>query len=456
MTSDHRRRSSRSLLDQMELIAEEQNNVQPYETAGEDPDDEEDITDIFDPDHLEAEETMDDSLQNFFETVLEKEHDKELAIDMEYEPTPKRLSDSAPALGAFSHGGTRSSSYVRDRNHRSIQIFDDAPRNSHASSDDSSRRNSIKVSQRRVTGASPSFHHSMTGAGIGGGGNGDSKSLIDRVRKGTFLGLLSQSRRNFHSSGSNSSNLVIQAIHKLNSAGDNDTAAAVSAAAAVVAASAQQRGFVQFGQGDFVLAMLTILEMADFDGDRELYTIDPVNASGYPKGEGKTESQKQGPYLYVLCKVMQVHFDEDERYYTVRRCDTGSEQRADPGFMERIRDDSAIEAAFQVAKRSKRAMHDRVGPVRVEKTFLQRMTSNCGACWKSMLQRVVPFYISSRNAAKVQVKAILHGDDRYGLSCHFSGVNFLVLCSFIFLFEDVFALAFLPSGTDRAATTLGL
>jgi hypothetical protein len=56
----------------------------------------------------------------------------------------------------------------------------------------------------------------------------------------------------------------------------------------------------------------------------------------------------------------------------------------------------------------------------------------------------------------VQVKAILHGDGRYGLSCHFSGVNFLVLCSFIFLFEDVFALAFLPSATDQSATTLGL
>jgi hypothetical protein len=218
----------------------------------------------------------------------------------------------------------------------------------------------------------------------------------------------------------------------------------------------QQRGFVQFGQGDYVLVTLTILEMADLYGDRDLYTIDPVNALGYPKGEGKMESQKQGPYLYVLCKVTQVHFDEDERYYTVRRCDTGSEQRDDPGFMERIRDEHAIEAAFRAAKRSKRTMHDLIGPVRVKKTWLQQMTSNGRACWKSMLQRVVPFYVSSRNAAKAEVKAILQGDGAYGLSCHFSGVNFLVLCSFIFLFLDVFALAFLPSRSDKATTTTGL
>jgi hypothetical protein len=54
----------------------------------------------------------------------------------------------------------------------------------------------------------------------------------------------------------------------------------VAAAAAVVAATTQgsaMRGNVQFGQGDYVLVMLTLLEIADREGNRDLYTVDPVN-----------------------------------------------------------------------------------------------------------------------------------------------------------------------------------
>lgn len=444
MTSE-RRRSSRSLLDQMELIAEEQSSSQLLE-------DDQDFLDSPQETENYTEEPMDDSIHNLFETVLENSFKEDLVIDMGYEDQGNQrtgLSDSAPALGSFLQAGGAGSHRSETRKQRqSIQIHShitNDPRSSHASSDDSSRRSSIKVNSRHASAFAPSMNNSLN----------DSKSLISRVRKGTFLSRLQQSKRNFTSTNT-ANNPMIQAIHKLNNAGENDAAAAVSAAAAVVAASAQQRGFVQFGQGDYVLVMLTILERTDFEGDRDFYTIDPVNSLGFPKREGKTEAQRQGPYLYVLCKVTQVHFDEDERYYTVRRCDTGSEQRADPSFMERIRDDNAIEAAFEAAKRCKRTMKDTVGPVRAKKTFLQRVSTNCNACWKSLLQKVVPFYTSARNATKVQIKAILQGEGGYGISCHFSGVNFLVLCSFIFLFEDVFALAFLPSGSDQSATILGL
>lgn len=444
-TGSELRRSSRSLLDQMELIAEEQSNSQILEDTEVDNED-----DVFDSQETEnfTEEPMDDSLQNIFETVMENDEKEDLEIDMGYEEhNGSRMGGSAPALGSLEEEQHKKADTRRQR--QSIQIHSNlssGPRGSHASSDDSSRRNSIKVNSRHVSAATPpSLNSSLN----------DSKSLISRVRKGTFLGLLSQSKRDFTSTN-NVGNPMMQAIHKLNTAGENDAAAAVSAAAAVVAASAQQRGFVQFGQGDYVLVVLTILERADFDGDRELYTVDPVNSLGYPNGEGKTEAQKQGPYVYVLCKVTQVHFDEDERYYTVRRCDTGSEQRAEPSFMERIRDEDAIDAAFEAAKRCERTMKDAAGPVRAKKTFLQRLSSQLNSCWKSLLHKVVPFYLSVRNAAKVQIIAILQGEGSYGLSCHFSGINFLVLCSFIFLFEDVFALAFLPSGTDQSSTILGL
>ena len=56
-----------------------------------------------------------------------------------------------------------------------------------------------------------------------------------------------------------------------------------------------------------------------------------------PAGRGlappppRNEAEKTGRYTYVLATVKHVHFDEDDRYYTVVRADTGTEQRTDSG-----------------------------------------------------------------------------------------------------------------------------
>jgi hypothetical protein len=233
----------------------------------------------------------------------------------------------------------------------------------------------------------------------------------------------------------------------------------VAAAAAVVAASAQtsaKRGYIQFGQKDHVLVMLTMLGMADQGGERENYTVDPVNEHGYPKGQGKTEAQKQAPFLFVLCTVTQVHFDEDERYYTVRRCDNGKEQRADPGYMQPIRDYEAVDVALRAAKRTKQTMADQIQPV-AQEPGLCRKVALCGLAFGLDFARtVVPLYTRSRGAVKTFLQHVLHGDHGYALNARFSGVNFLVLCSLIFLFEDVVLLAFLSSDWDRTAALLAL
>lgn len=97
------------------------------------------------------------------------------------------------------------------------------------------------------------------------------------------------------------------------------------------AASAAKRGHVQFGTDDVVLCLLSLLNVFNEGDDPDTFTVNPVNEHGYPVGEGKTDVERQEPHVFVLATVSQVHFDENERYYTVIRADNGSEQRAHPG-----------------------------------------------------------------------------------------------------------------------------
>ena len=56
-----------------------------------------------------------------------------------------------------------------------------------------------------------------------------------------------------------------------------------------------------------------------------------VNRYGFPPGEGTTAEEQNGPYSFVMATVQTVHFDEFAEYYTVKRADSGAEQRADTG-----------------------------------------------------------------------------------------------------------------------------
>jgi hypothetical protein len=59
-----------------------------------------------------------------------------------------------------------------------------------------------------------------------------------------------------------------------------------------------------------------------------------VNIHGFPPGEGTTAEEQSGPYSFVMASVLTVHFDEFAEYYTVKRADSGAEQRADTGDVE--------------------------------------------------------------------------------------------------------------------------
>lgn len=252
----------------------------------------------------------------------------------------------------------------------------------------------------------------------------------------------------------NSHTNMADAVERLRDSQSNDFVH-VAAAVAVVA-SQTTRTFVQFGQGDHVLVMLTMLDLADKDGDKDAYTVDPVNAFGYPLGEGRLDGHKHGPYLYVLCVVTQVHFDEDERYYTVRRYDTDTQQRADPGYMEPIRDMDAIDAAMKASKRTESTMANQDKPVARQSDFCSLCIAACVESAVTVLRVIILAYMKSRNAAKTFIQHFIRGEHGYALNLHFTGVNFLVACSLIFLFHDVIALAFLSSDWDRSVGFLGL
>ena len=243
--------------------------------------------------------------------------------------------------------------------------------------------------------------------------------------------------------------------HEQNSAWEN-----AAAAAAVVAATSQapskHKQLVQFGQDDQVLVMLNLLNITNRTDDKSQFTIEPVNAHGFPMGKGKTDEERRGPYSYVLCVVQEVHFDEDERYYTVRRYDSGSEQRADPGWMEPISGYDAIEAAIQAAKRTEQSAKEFPG---------EDVDGHERASWLSDIlawplrftrNKVIPCYRRSRAATKLLVANFLTGEPGYALRVRVTLINLFVLCSFVYLLIEPFTIAFLPASLDYPSVILEL
>jgi hypothetical protein len=377
-------------------------------------------------------------------SVLQRQSSKRSSLMRRVSTESEQTSQSAPAVV----GGKESdlAGLLDTTTQRRVTV--------HGRSADSAASSSLRSGRFRIS--SRAMNHSS-----------DSSSSLG---KSSFVTTLIQRRRstrqNNHVANPNSNKSVApnqpaspsmaDAVERLSSLPTSDVEY-VSAAAAVVAATApgKRNNFCQFFQGDHVLVVLALLSLADATGNKDLYTVDPVNQQGYPRSGGKNEpSYQQGPFLYVLCVVTQVHFDEDERYYTVRRCDTCTEQRADPGYMEPIRDPEAIEAAYHAAMRTHLAVpqgpdQDRRAPFSSTLQTLLR--------WRNAVtRRVVPWYQRARQDSKVVVQRLWHGEAGWALRLRFSGINFLVCCSLIFLFHDVFTLGFLPTSYDSYFMVLGL
>jgi hypothetical protein len=127
------------------------------------------------------------------------------------------------------------------------------------------------------------------------------------------------------------------AIESLRTQNSNSEWQNVAAAVIVAAESSQgaknnkSQHHIKFMVNDKVLVFLTLLNVTNMEDPKDTFTVAPVNKAGFPVGEGSVDIEKTGPYTFVLATVKHVHFDEDDRYYTVVRGDTGTEQRADSG-----------------------------------------------------------------------------------------------------------------------------
>jgi hypothetical protein len=239
----------------------------------------------------------------------------------------------------------------------------------------------------------------------------------------------------------------------------------VAAAVTVVAASeagghsASKTRQQKFGVNDTVLVFLTLLNVTNMEDPKDTFTVAPVNKYGYPAGEGRTEEEKTGPYTFVLCFVKHVHFDEDDRYYTVERADTGTQQRADSGWMESLTDPYGIEAASGAAKRTTRSTQDKPEEIFEETGVLQ----NCMDTFMNILSwpsdffmsTLLPFFRKLRLATKRLLTQLLLGDAPFSCKFRVTGINLLVLCSITFLFLETINLAFLPADLDGEMAIVG-
>lgn len=244
-----------------------------------------------------------------------------------------------------------------------------------------------------------------------------------------------------------------------NSEWENVAAAVTVVAASEAGASASKSRHIKFAVNDTVLVFLTLLNVTNMEDPKDTFTVAPVNKYGFPAGEGRTEAEKSGPYTFVICTVRHVHFDEDDRYYTVERADTGTQQRADSGWMEPLADPEGIEAAMNAARKTVRSTQDKPEEVLEETGFFQECMDTCMdiISWPSdfIVSTLLPFYRRLRLATKLLVTELLLGEPPFSCKIRVTGINLLVFCSIAFLFLEAMNLAFLPADFDDEMAIVG-
>ena len=205
----------------------------------------------------------------------------------------------------------------------------------------------------------------------------------------------------------------------------------------------------QFSIGDYALVL-----------NNEMYTDginskNLVNRYGFPEWDTEmiiSPERQQGPYVYVLAKVVSLHLGGDAQNYTVRREDTLEYQRADAQHMEPITNQTGIDAAKIAAKKKWNIVQDEVCIGGIGNT-----TSRVVGFWslRPRLDTTTTFVMICQRRlrrgyqkAKQQTDACLNGKRPYSIACQFSGVNILVVCSIWYVVIDPVRLAFLPSSMD--------
>ena len=120
--------------------------------------------------------------------------------------------------------------------------------------------------------------------------------------------------------------------------------------------------------------------------------------------------------------------------------------------MEPLRDPDGIETARRAAEQTGRAMKEKAEEVKGAETCGQ-MALNIAlvifAFPVRLAMKLIPWYRRSRAFAKVQITHLINGDSTYACRFRLTGINVLVICSFMFLFIENVKLAFIPASWDH-------
>jgi len=204
-----------------------------------------------------------------------------------------------------------------------------------------------------------------------------------------------------------------------------------------------------------------------------------VNRHGFPPGEGESEEEQRGPYIYVVAKVKEVHFEEFAAYYTVERCDTGAEQRADADFMEPLRtgrgEVAALRAATQASTEDVGENGSINGSFRADikqdvsyrKKFAVGMQNCCfliflpilwllDCLWYVGVAFLMPCWKATLRYLQGGARLFLNGHEPFLCRMRWTMVNFVVMCSTWYMFIDQARLALFPTEADAAVAVINL
>lgn len=121
--------------------------------------------------------------------------------------------------------------------------------------------------------------------------------------------------------------------------------------------------------------------------------------------------------------------------------------------MEPIKSIGAVEAATRAAHQTSRSEFEKETSEKEDKVSWISVAMQWPV--KFMRETVVPMIRRVRASAKHQVTMILYGSNPYSCKLRATGINLLVICSFMYLFLEAIALAFFPSASDFTVAVIG-
>jgi len=124
--------------------------------------------------------------------------------------------------------------------------------------------------------------------------------------------------------------------------------------------------------------------------------------------------------------------------------------------MEPLTDYHGIEAARRAAHETGRSTVDRPQSTREKGGVSVVLVACLLRPVKLVKNSIVPWYREVRSAAKELIRRLLWGDDPFYCKFRITGVNILVICSFVYMFIEVTALAFFPAKWDHGVAAVGV